>query len=244
MMFQSTKNTLSTAACRLLAGAALLGSGAFPVAAALGQQAAPGTAPMTTHAKVRELNPNTGPRYNNRYEIFAGLSFMNGQAGQNLPKRYNMGGGEVMGTYWFTDHLGAAADYRFEAGSTPVSPNPFNLNRVTVYQSIPSGGVQYRGPKIRYFAIDYHALIGATSGTFDHAIVNYPPVPVQPTTASVGLYSNRTSPWGAVGGSIDFNQGPNFAVRLSPDLIFEHFGTELREYFSIGGGVIYRFGRR
>jgi hypothetical protein len=32
-------------------------------------------------------------------------------------------------------------------------------------------------------------------------------------------------------------------VRLSPDMIFEHFGTETREFFSIGGGVMYRFGK-
>ena len=78
-----------------------------------------------------------------------------------------------MGTYWLTNHLGVAADYRIGAGTTPLFPNPY-YNRVLVYQNIISGGVQWRGPKNRYFAIDYHALGGETHGVFDHAMQNYP----------------------------------------------------------------------
>lgn len=217
--------------------------------------AAPGTAPIKSRTVASSLAPQRVPTYTEKYEIFGGLSFMNGQAGQNLPKRYNMGGGEVMATYWlappasggFKSHLGVSADYRLEAGTTPILPvgASFGLNRVLVYQNIFSGGVQYRGPKNRYFAINYHALAGGTRGTFNSAISGYPKnQSPQPTDALVGLYNNTTSPWGAAGGSIDFNQSPHLAVRLSPDIIFEHFGTETREFFSIGGGVLYRFGKR
>jgi len=34
------------------------------------------------------------------------------------------------------------------------------------------------------------------------------------------------------------------AIRLSPDLILEHFGTETREFFAISGGVVYRFSKK
>jgi hypothetical protein len=61
---------------------------------------------------------------------------------------------------------------------------------------------------------------------------------------NLGMYCNHFAPWGAVGGSIDFNQGQKFAVRLSPDLTFEHFGTETREFFGISLGVVYRGGRQ
>jgi hypothetical protein len=209
--------------------------------------AAPGTAPMATHQQAVALAPGRLPRYDNKWEAYVGLSFMNGQAGQNLPKRYNMGGGEGMITRWISPHLGLTGDYRIEAGTTPILPSgsAYGLNRVEVYQNIFAGGVQYRGPKNRYVAINYHAFAGATHGTFDTAITGYPPnSPSQPTTELVGLYSNRTSPWGAAGGSIDFNQGPHFAVRLSPDIIFEHFGTETREYVSVSLGVLYRFGKK
>ncbi len=217
-----------------------------------GTTAAPGSAPMQSRTVATQITPQRVTTYTEKYEIFGGLSFMNGEAGQNLPKRYNMGGGEVMATYWLggggrTRNLGIAADYRLEAGTTPLLPvsTEFGLNRVLVYQNIISGGLQYRLAKNRYAAVNLHALAGASHGTFDHAIVNYPQnVSPQPTAAFVGLYNNSTSPWGAAGGSIEFNYTPHIAIRVSPDIIFEHFGTETREFVSVGGGVVYRFGKR
>jgi hypothetical protein len=224
--------------------------------------AAPGTAPISAEAKAALLNPYTGPSYKNRWEIYGGLSFMNGQAGQNIAVRYNMGGGEVQGTYWLgpnllgghVSRLGLTADYRFEAGTTPVYPNHY-YNRVLVMQSIPSGGITFRGPKNRYAALDLHGLVGGAYGHFDYAMNHYPggsPIAACPSygtqlqraNGNLGLYCDHTTPWGAAGGSIDFNESQKLAIRLSPDIIFEHFGTETREYFSISMGALYRFGKK
>ncbi len=236
---------------------ALLVGAALPATA---QVAAPGTAPMQPK-QAAVLAPYTGPTYDNKFEVYGGLSFMNGQAGQVQPyKRYNMGGGEVMGTYWLGGprsssrilrNLGVAADYRFEAGTTPVV-SPY-YNRILIMQHVFSGGVQYRGPRNRYAAVDFHALAGGTYGIFDNAVQNYPggsPVSAcaaqqQPRqTGSLGLYCNHVAPFGTAGGSVDFNYSPKLAVRLQPDMIFEHFGTETREFFSISAGVVYRIGKR
>jgi len=222
--------------------------------------AAPGTTGVTASGAAA-LEQNAITKYDNRWDIYGGMLFMNGQAGQNLPKRYDMGGGELKGTYWLgshfhipSNHLGLAADYRFGAGTTPVLPQAamFGLNRILVYQDIVTGGLEYRGPKNRYVGINFQALAGAAHGTFDTAITGYPktygnvpngiPAEQLPTTAFVGVYSNRTSPWAAAGGSIDFNYAPKVAIRLQPDLIFEHYGTETREFFSISAGVVYRLG--
>ena len=212
--------------------------------------AAPGTVALS-RATAAALAPYTGPKYDNRWEVYGGLLYMNGQAGQNTPVRYDMGGGEAMGTYWLTKKLGVAADYRFGAGTTPVISRFYN--RVLVMQNIFSGGVQYRGPKDRYAAVDFHALAGGTYGIFDHAVNHYPggsPVSAcaaqqQPgQVGNLGLYCNHIAPYGALGGSIDFNESGKLAVRLQPDLTFEHFGTELREYFAISMGVVYRMGKR
>jgi hypothetical protein len=238
---KTTSKTLSLAAFALLA--------ALVAVPAYAQDAPPQPTPDTTPAQSvphvsanASVQPSRAASYDNRYEIYGGLSFMNGQAGQNLPKRYDMGGGEGMFTYWLGDHLGVAADYRWEAGTTPIFPNPY-YNRVLVMQNIYSGGVQWRGPKNRYVAIDYHALFGASRGTFDHAIQNFPGgSPISAT--GIGLYPNTTTPWGAAGGSIDFNYSANIAIRIAPDLIVEHFGTETREFVSVSGGVIYRFGKK
>jgi hypothetical protein len=211
--------------------------------------AAPGTVAVSK-AAAAALAPYTGPKYDNRWEVYGGLLYMNGHAGQNTPVRYNMGGGEAMGTYWLTGKLGVAADYRFGAGTTPVISQFYN--RVVVMQNIFSGGVQYRGPKNRYAAIDLHALAGGTDGDFNYAVNHYPGgSPVSACAAqqgtlqnNLGLYCNHIAPYGAVGGSIDFNESGKLAIRLQPDLTFEHFGTETHEYFAISMGVVYRMGKR
>ena len=96
-------------------------------------------------------------------------------------------------------------------------------------------GVQYRGPKNQHAAIDFHAYGGIASGVFDAgtagvrraglaASCREPPAQIR--EISSGLYPNHTAPIFALGGSIDFNRSKNWAIRLSPDLILEHFGNE------------------
>ena len=92
-----------------------------------------------------KLAPRPAADYQNKYEAYGGLSFLNFQAGQDLPKRMNLGGGEVMGTWWLFDRLGVAADYRVEAGTTPVLP-VHGFNRVLVTQNNGMAGVQHRCP--------------------------------------------------------------------------------------------------
>lgn len=225
------------AAITLLAAGAQAFSQAVPVPK---QNTDPAAGPKV-HSTAK-LAPGRAASYDNKYEIYGGLGFANGQAGQNIPKRYNMGSAEGMFTYWVGSHLGVIGDYRWQAGTTPLLPNPY-YNRVVIMQNIYSGGVQWRGPKNRYAAIDYHVLGGASRGTFDHALQNYPGgSPVTP--AQVGLYNNQTSPWAAAGGSIDFNYKATWAVRMQPELVVEHFGTETREFFAMSGGVVWRFGHR
>ena len=224
--------------------------------------AAPGTVAVSA-ATAAALQPYMGPTYDNRWEVYGGLNLMNGQAGQNLPKRFNMGGAEVMGTYWLGDgkhgalsKLGILADGRFGAGTTPVISTSYN--RVVVMETLFMGGLQYRGPKNRYAAVDFHVLGGGDYGDFDYAVNHYPknaatpygsPVTACASTVNahaqgtLGLYCNHVAATGAVGGSIDFNESGKLAVRLQPDLTFEHFGTETREFFAISAGIMYRTGK-
>jgi len=187
-----------------------------------------------------KIGPAAPVTYANRYEIYGGLNFMNFQGGQSLPNRMNMGGGELLGTYWLTKHLGLGADYRVEAGTTPVFANPYVNNRPLVYMHIGMLGAQWRGPKNQYVAVNYHGYAGVGAGIFDYSLKDVP----TEFRSTIGLYTNRTKPIAALGGSIDFNRSKNWAIRLSPDLILEHFGTETREFFAISGGVVYRFGKK
>jgi hypothetical protein len=187
--------------------------------------------PMPKKSKIGPAAPVT---YDNKWEIYGGINYMNFQAGQNLPKLMNLGGGELLGTYWLTPKWGLGAEWRGEWGTTPVKPNTVFNGRALASLNGGLLGAQYRGPKNQYAALNYHAYFGAMYGKFDHT--------ADPTT--LGMYTNRTKPMAALGGSVDINRSKNWAIRLSPDLILEHFGSETREFFAISGGVVYRIGKR
>jgi hypothetical protein len=184
--------------------------------------------------------------YDNKWELYGGLNYMNFKAGENLPKRMNLGGAEISGTYWLTGKWGVTGEYRGEAGTTQVYPNAniYGIHRPLVYMNMGLGGVQYRGPKNQHAAINYHAYGGIASGVFDAGTQGAGAGNMFNATqnaALVGLYPNKTAAIIALGGSLDMNRSKNWAVRLSPDLILEHFGAETREFFAISGGVVYRF---
>jgi hypothetical protein len=105
-------------------------------------------------------------------------------------------------------------------------------------------GAQYRSRfRNQYAALNFHGYAGVSQGTFNYSLKDLV-VPLSEAYAATGLYSNRTKPIAAVGASLDFNVRKNWAIRLSPDLIFEHFGTETREFVGVSGGVIYRIGKK
>jgi hypothetical protein len=198
----------------------------------VGLMAGAGKAMAQGEGKLAAAAPVT---YDNKYEIYGGIMLQNFQGGQDLPKRMNLGGIEALGTYWITSRVGVGGDFRGLAGTTPVFPNPYTTRPLVVlYEGM--AGVDYRGPKNQRAAIDFHAYAGVGHGDFTETPL--------PAGENVGLYSNRTKPMGAVGASIDFNRSKNLTLRLSPDLILEHFGTETREFFAISGGVMYRFGKK
>lgn len=208
--------------------------------AATAQNAQVQNTPQATPRPKPKIGSIVPVTYDNKYEAYGGFSFMNFQAGQALAQRMNLGGVELQGTYWLTHKWGLAADYRGEWGTTPVNPNPFISGRPLVSMHIGMLGAQYRGPKNQYAALNYHAFFGVGHGAFNHDTGGVP----KQYLPLIGLYTDRTKPIGALGASIDINHSKNMAIRLSPDLILEHFGTETRTFFSISGGVIYRFGKR
>jgi hypothetical protein len=192
------------------------------------------------------VGPPPPVTYDNKYEIYGGLQYMNFKAGENLPKRMNLGGAEIEGTYWATPRLGIALDYRGGAGTTQVFPNAgiYGITRPFIYMNSGLGGIEWRGPKNQHAAIQYHALGGIAYGVFDAGTQGSGPTPGSSATANarlVGLYDNHAAPIIALGGSLNMNRSRNWAIRLSPDLIVEHFGNETREFFAISGGVVYRF---
>ena len=191
-----------------------------------------------------KLGPAPPVTYDNKYELYGGLNFMNFMAGQDLPRRMDFGGGEIEGTYWLTGRWGLAAEYRGEAGTSPVFPNSYGIHRPLVYMNMVLFGAQVRWMQNQHAALDLHAYGGPSFGVFDAGTAGAGPGDVYDATTNarlVGLYANHTAPIFALGGSVDMNRSKNWAVRLSPDLILDEFGSGTREFFAISGGIVYRF---
>ena len=171
----------------------------------------------TSVARAQDtFKPPPPVTYTEKYEVFGGINFLNGKAGQDLPKRYNMAGGEVMGNNWIKPKYGVAADVRYDAGTTPVLPAGQQVGvqtRPLVSQFIYMGGVQYHWFGNQLAGVNLHALAGASSGTFDHS---NPGLPANVFFPATGLYTNRTAFMGTAGGSIDFNRSARLAIRIAP----------------------------
>ena len=126
---------------------------------------------------------------------------MNGQAGQNIPKRYNMGGGEVMGTYWLRQKLGVVG--RLSGWKRVLRPCFLIRLLTTAFWCIRtsfSGGVQYRGPRrIDTQLSTFMRSPGASHGTFDNAVAKLPWVSARISATGLGLYTNHTTGMGRSG---------------------------------------------
>jgi hypothetical protein len=197
-------------------------------------------------ASAQHMGPPPPITFNNKWEIYGGLSYFNFKAGENLTHRMNLGGAEISGTYWLTQKWGATADYRGGAGTTQVGANAevYGIHRPLVFMNAALFGAQYRWLANQHAALTPHAYGGIAMGVFDDGTQGAGPGDVYNAAQNaqlVGLYPNKSAPLIAVGSAIDFERSQNWAVRLSPDLILEHFGNEEREFFSISGGIVYRF---
>jgi hypothetical protein len=229
---------------RALAGA--LAMGLLMAATARGQSQETVSSSQTATPKVNIATSKIGPQapvtYDNRYEVYIGLTYMSYRAGQNLPKFMNFGGGIAQGTYWLNNHIGVGAQYRGQAGTTPVfaGADLYKISRPLVYMNMGLLGAEYRGPKNQYVAVNYHAYGGVSHGTFSDTRKPNEPFFYQVT----GLYRDSTKPIAYLGGSIDYNLAKKVAIRLSPDLVLEHFGSDTRPFFALSLGGIYRFGKR
>jgi len=78
------------------------------------------------------LGPNAPVTYDNKYEIYGGLNYMNFKAGENLPKRMNLGGAEISGTYWLTNKWGLVAEYRGEAIVDAIGAEKIRGTRILI----------------------------------------------------------------------------------------------------------------
>ena len=118
---------VTRALAAVLAGAAIL-TAAGRAAAQSSSTSQQTDAPLQATNKLSAAPPVT---YDNRYELYGGVNYMNFQAGQNIPKRMNLVGVELLGTYWLTSKIGLGGEFRGEVGTTPVFPSASVINPTT-----------------------------------------------------------------------------------------------------------------
>ena len=112
-----------------------------------------------------KLGPAAPVTYDNKYEVYGGLNFMNFMAGQDLTRRMDFGGGELEGTYWLTRKWGLAAEYRGEAGTIAGAAECGNL------RNSPSAGVHEHGALRRAVSLDAEPARGARPARVWRAVV-------------------------------------------------------------------------
>jgi hypothetical protein len=233
-----------SAAVLPLAGAAVL---LLSVPAANAQTApAPAPAPATSTSAVPAPSgeikiSNTGideptpVTYTNKFEAYGGVNLMEFHAGE-IPYRSNLGGVELLGTWWATHHIGVGVDIRGEAGTTKTTTLTY-FPLVEQYMLL--GGAQWRGPHNQAFSLNYHGYVGGSDGFFKSSLHGANPVPI-------GLFPNQIAPAAAVGISVDWNRSAHWAIRIPLDCYLTHFsspvdGGEWEQTFGVGLGVVYRF---
>ena len=172
--------------------------------------------------------------YRDKYDIYLGLASSHFNAGPALIPGANLGGFDVQGTRWLTMRLGVTANVRGYYGTTGVVPNPYGIHGPFVYEHLFMGGASIRGPRNEHAALTFHALAGGSYGVFNSAIDQ------GLTGPNLGVFNNGITLATALGGSLDLNRSPKFALRISPDYLLTRFGGVSQNEFAISVGVLYR----
>lgn len=218
---------------------ALLCAGAMLCGQGLQAQTQKPTPTESLPASTYSLQNDTlaGVRYDNHWQLYFGAGYRHFNAGPDLFQGAQLGGPDVQITRRLSPHWGATGNVRGYWGTSGATPNKYGIQGPLVSEYLFLGGPEYRGPRNEHAAVNFHALIGGAYGVYDADLGRIPP-------GMVGFYSNGMSVAGAFGGSLDLNRSPRWALRLSPDLMVTHHGSQFQEQFAMSVGVLYRFAPR
>ncbi|MHB1674962.1 MAG: hypothetical protein ACYCSP_12020 [Acidobacteriaceae bacterium] len=177
--------------------------------------------------------------YNHRWEVYVGGEYMRFRPGPNL---HNSGmGGWILGaTRYFTPRWGISADARGDYGNNSLGAvsgggnNTYNAKFSVFPFTIGPLYRFYGSPK---YSVSAALQVGDIYGYFDQDIGPFPP-------ASVGFYPASNVGAAIASLHLDYNLSPGLAVRLSPRILFDHFGGNLDHNQGFMVGMVYRFGRQ
>src|SRR5580698_6872452 len=113
------------------------------------------------------VDPLAKVRYDNRFDVSVGLAYDHMKAGPTLLQGSNLGGLDVGGSYWLTQHWGVEASGRGYIGTSGAAPNAYQINGPFVSQYLFVGGPEWLGPHNKHGALIAHALVVGAYGNFE-----------------------------------------------------------------------------
>lgn len=177
--------------------------------------------------------------YTHRWEFYVGGEYMRFRPGPLLHNS-GMGGWIVGATRYFTPRFGITADARGDYGNNSLGAiqgggnNTYNAKFAVFPFTI---GPQYRfygSPKL---SVSAAVQVGDIYGYFDKNTGPFPPT-------AVGFYPASNVGAAIASLHLDYNLSPGLAVRLSPHMLFDHFGGNFDHNQGLMVGLVYRFGRQ
>jgi hypothetical protein len=193
------------------------------------------------------VDPLAGVRYDNRFDLSVGLAYDHMKAGPTLLQGSNLGGLDVMGSYWFSKNWaveGNARAYYGTSGAGPNSIQPGGIQGPVVSQYFFTAGPEWLGPHNKHGALIAHVLVGGVYGDFQQDLLGASP-------ALVDFYNNQVAPAAIIGGHMDLNRSAHWVFRITPDAVLTHYSTQYAPRtsqfdlnFAISVGVEYKFKKK
>jgi len=191
---------------------------------------------MTKQRRQAQLVTET---YTHRWEVYAGGQYMRFRPG---PALHNSGmGGWTLGlTRYFNPRFGITADARGYYGNNSLGP--VNGGGYNVYNARFSVFPFTIGPQYRFYGSPKWSISGVVQGgaVYGYFDANTNGIPPQ----LVGFYSAGIVPGGIASLDIDYNVSTDLAVRIAPNVLFDHFDGNLDHNQGFMVGIVYRFGRQ
>ena len=195
------------------------------------------------------VDPLAGVRYDNRFDLSVGLAYDHMKAGPTLLQGSNLGGLDVMGSYWFSKNWaveGSARAYYGTSGAGPNSIQPGGIQGPVVSQYFLTAGPEWLGPHNKHGALIAHVLVGGAY--FDSHLDSLTP-------QDVDFYPNQVALAAAFGGHFDLNRSAHWVFRVTPDALFTRYnanyatpttpiGARTNWNFGISVGVEYKFKKK
>ena len=213
-----------------------------PLAYSQVQPAVQSTGSQTTgNGTYVVVDPLANVRYDNKYDLSVGMAYAHMKAGPNLLQGANLGGIDLMGSYWLSKHWAVEASGRGYLGTSGAAPNPYSINGPFIMEYFFTAGPEWLGPHNKHGALIAHALVGGVYGNFEQNLRGQSP-------SVVGFYNSQLAPAFILGGHIDLNRSPQWVFRITPDANITRYGidygskiTQTDVNFAISVGVEYRF---